>query len=615
MDREFWRTTLKQIPQRPGVYLFRDEEGTIIYVGKAENLKSRVSSYFQNSRHLHPKTVALRERARSVETIVVDSPTEALLLECNLIKLHRPHYNVLLKDDKTYPYLKITWQEEYPRLLVVRQLKDDGGRYFGPYSDVGAMNETLELVRNLFPLRNCGYKPGRIKGRPCLNYDIGSCPAPCVGKISKEDYRAVVKKAEQFLAGDGNAVKTFLQEQMAAASAALEFEQAALYRDKIAAIDATLAKQKISSPMAREDRDFVAIARDGEDAVVTVFFVRGGKMCGRESQELARSGDATLPALYALFLVNFYQGDRYVPPEIIVAALPDEEEVLHQILREKRGGRVQFTVPQRGAKARMLALASQNGELLLEERRRRKKESGEEGAKALEQLRSALSLPATPHRIECYDISHIQGAYTVGSMIVFQGGVAQKSEYRKFTIKTVAGVDDFASLQEVVSRRFKRGLAEREDGKSEGFAHLPDLVIIDGGRGQLNAVLPVRDALAPAIPFVALAKREEELMLPEREEPLLLPINSPAYHLIQRIRDEAHRFAITFHRQLRGKGQTKSVLDDIPGIGPKRRKALLKHFGSVKNIAKAGADELALVETMNQEVATTVYDYFRLKEK
>ncbi len=615
MDKGFWQEKLKNLPTRPGVYLFRDGDGNVIYVGKAKSLKNRVSSYFQDSKAMAPKTLAMREKARNLEYILVDSPAEALLLECNLIKLHRPHYNILLKDDKTYPYLKLTLNEEYPRLLVTRYYKNDGGRYFGPYTNVTAMNETVDIIRRVFPLRNCGLKPGRTKGRACLNYDLGNCSAPCVGKISREDYQNLVKGVEDFLQGDGDAIKKDLAKKMEDCAEALDFETAALYRDKINAVNAVLAKQKISIANSDDDRDLIAIYRDGDDAVITAFFVRQGKLLGREHRYVSHCGESAFSEIYTTFLADFYGGDRIIPPEICVSTLPGDNETLGQVLRERRGGKVRFFVPQRGEKRRLLELAEKNGALLLDEERRSKKKDDKEYATALENLRLALGLKHTPHRIECYDISHIQGAYTVGSMIVFHEGKPKKDQYRKFKINTVEGIDDFASLNEVLDRRYRHGLEEKSQGKTDGFAHFPDLFIIDGGKGQLSATLKIKEKYQSNIPFVSLAKREEELILPHQTESLMLPKGSPEFHLIQRIRDEAHRFAITFHRSLRTKGQTRSVLDEIPNIGPKRRKALLKHFGTVKAIENATEEEIALVETMNRDAAASVYDYFRLKHK
>lgn len=614
MDKGFWQEKIKHLPARPGVYLFKDGSGEIIYVGKAESLRNRVSSYFREGASVAPKVLAMRSRARSLDYILVDSPAEALLLECNLIKLHRPHYNVMLKDDKTYPYLKITLQEEFPRLLVTRNLKDDGGLYFGPYTNVTAMNETLSILRHVFPLRNCGAKPGRFRNRACLNFHLGQCPAPCVGKVMKEEYRKAVDGVISFLHGNGETVKGQLQERMHSAAEALDYETAALYRDRISGVDQVLSKQKITAAQSREDRDFIAIVREGEDAVAVSFFIRQGRLLGREHTFLANAEGQTLQALYGLFIPSFYQGDRLVPPEIVVMDRPDGEAVLLQVLREKRGGKVAFTIPSRGDKARLLGLAQKNGQLLLAEEER-SRETAETEARGLEELRIALDLKATPHRIECYDISNIQGAYMVGSMVVFHDGKPNKSQYRKFKLRTIEGIDDFAALGEVLDRRFKRGLAEREGGKRDGFAHLPDLVIIDGGKGQLSSALKIREKYGLAIAFVGLAKREEEIILPHRSESLLLTKEGPAYHLVQRVRDEAHRFAITFHRSLRQKGQTKSLLDDIPGIGPARRKALLKHFHTIKAIENASEEELALVESMNREAAANVYAFFRARKK
>lgn len=615
MDKAFWQEKLNNVPRKPGVYLFRDENGEIIYVGKAESLRNRVSSYFQESKNMAPKTLAMRERARSLETIVVDSPTEALILECNLIKLHRPHYNIMLKDDKTYPYLKITLQEEYPRLLVTRNYKNDGSRYFGPYTNVTAMNETVDLLRSAFPLRTCGSKLGRTKGRACLNYDLGNCTAPCVGKISQEEYGDLVDKVIAFLNGDAKEIIEELQAKMIACSENLDFETAALYRDKINGINQVLSKQKITAANSVDDRDYIALARHDDDAVATMFFIRKGKLIAREHKFISGCGQSRDSEIYRRLIPEIYNVDRIIPPEICLSTEPGDAQVIEELLRERRGGAVNFHVPQRGEKRRLLELAAKNGQLLLDEEQRNKANKEEEYAKALENLRLALNLKETPHRIECYDISHIQGAYTVGSMIVFQDGKPKKDQYRKFKIKTVKGIDDFASLNEVLDRRFKRGMEEKAQQKTEGFGHFPELFIIDGGKGQLSATLKIKEKYSSNIPFVSLAKREEELIVPWEEESLMLPKGSPEFHLIQRIRDEAHRFAITFHRNLRTKGQTKSVLEEIPGIGPKRRRALMKHFRTVKAISQASLEEIALVESMNKDAAAAVYDYFRLKNQ
>ncbi len=613
MDKKFWQEKLNNVPAQPGVYLFRDEKGEIIYVGKAESLKNRVSSYFQDSKNMAPKTLAMREKARSLETIVLDSPVEALILECNLIKIHRPHYNIMLKDDKTYPYLKLTLKEEYPRLLVTRNYKNDGSRYFGPYTNVTAMNETLAILGSTFPLRKCGAKMGRTKGRTCLDYDLGNCLGPCMNKVSKEDYDVLVAKVSAFLQGDAKAIIKELQKKMENYAQELNFEKAALCRDKINAVNAVLAKQKITAANSADNRDFIALARQGDEAAAVIFSVRGGKLIGREHKFLSQCGDASEGEIYRRLLPEIYEGDRLIPPEICLTSLPAEAELLTEVLQEKRGGALHFHIPQRGEKRRLLALATENAKLLLAEEKRSKSKKDEEYAKALYNLALALKLEKTPQRIECYDISHIQGAYTVGSMIVFQDGKPKKDQYRKFKIKTVKGIDDFASLNEVLDRRFKRGIEEKKQGKTQGFAHFPDLFIIDGGKGQLSATMKIKEKYDSPIPFVSLAKREEELIVPWEEKSLLLPEGSPEFHLIQRIRDEAHRFAITFHRDLRTKGQTKSQLEEIPGIGPKRRRALMKHFRTVKAIAKASQEELAMVESMNQDAAAAVYDYFRLK--
>ena len=615
MNKDFWQDKLNHLPVHPGVYLFKDETGRIIYVGKAESLKSRVSSYFQDSRNLSPKTVAMRERARDLEYILVDSPAEALLLECNLIKLYRPRYNIMLKDDKTYPYLKLTLAEEFPRLLVTRRYQNDGSKYFGPFTNAKAMHETVAVLKKCFPLRTCGAKMGRGKNRACLNYDLGNCPGPCVGKISKEDYRALVGKIDRFLSGDGTEIRRLLKEKMEDAAERLAFEDAARYRDEIAAVDAVLARQKISEANTRENRDLIAVHRDGDEAVVTVFCVRDGRLLGREHRAVEGCGDQSDGDILRAFLPEFYGGDRLIPLKIYCREIPAESEILTEILSQRRGGPVHFVIPQRGEKSRMLQLAEKNAAMLMEEEKRKKSRDDSDIAAALEHLRAALELPYTPRRIECYDISHVQGAYTVGSMIVFIDGKPKKDQYRRFKIKTVRGIDDFASLNEVLDRRFRRGIDEKKAGKTTGFADFPDLFIIDGGKGQLSATLKIKEKYHSDIPFVSLAKREEELMIPGRDDSLILPKGSPEFHLIQRVRDEAHRFAITFHRELRAKGQTHSLLEDIPGIGPARQKALMKHFKTIRAIAAADVEELALVDTMNYPAAEAVSAFFRLRDR
>lgn len=613
MDKQFWQEKLNHLPVHPGVYIFRDGGGTVIYVGKAESLKSRVSSYFQDSRNMAPKTLAMRERARDLEYILVDSPAEALLLECNLIKRYRPRYNIMLKDDKTYPYLKLTLKEEFPRLIVTRRYQNDGSKYFGPYTNAAAMHETVKVLRECYPLRTCGVKPGRSGKRACLNYDLGNCKAPCAGKITAEKYAELVAGVNRFLGGDGDDIRRSLRGKMEEASENLAFEQAAVYRDRLAAVDAVLSKQKITGMNTAENRDIIAVHSEGEDAAVTVFFVRGGRMIGREHSFLRNCADQPAGEILRLFLPEFYSGDRIIPLHIYVRELPVDNSLLEEILAERRGGPVHLEVPLKGEKERMLTLAEKNAVMLMDEERRSKNRDDGDVREALENLRAALELEYTPRRIECYDISHFQGAYTVGSMIVFIDGKPKKDQYRRFKIRTVDFVDDFASLNEVLDRRFHRGMEERKEGKTSGFADFPDLFIIDGGKGQLSATLKIKEKYQSEIPFVSLAKREEELMLPDREDSLMLPKGSPEFHLVQRIRDEAHRFAITFHRELRGKGQTRSVLEDIPGIGPARRKALMKHFKTVRAIENASVEELALVDTMNKTAAGAVKDFFELK--
>ena len=615
MDKGFWQEKLNNVPLHPGVYIFKDGEGNVIYVGKAKLLKNRLASYFRDASSLAPKTLAMREKARDLEYILVDSAAEALLLECNLIKLYRPKYNILLKDDKTYPYLKVTLQEEYPRLLKTRRYVNDGSKYFGPFTDGKAMYETQDVLRRCFPLRSCGTKPGKIKGRACLNYDIGKCPGPCMGYISKEAYGETVAGVVDFLNGNGDEVIRLLREKMEEASEKLAFEQAAEYRDKLEAVEVILDKQKISQAGSSENRDFIAVVPGGNEAVIAVFSVRDGRLIRREHRFVEGCEDDDISGILSLFIPEFYSGDRLIPLHIFVEELPEDSDILLEVLSQRRGGPVHFDVPKRGEKSRMLQLAAKNGEMLLAEAKRDKNKDDTEVAQALENLRRALNLKHTPRRVECYDISHFQGAYTVGSMIVFINGKPQKSQYRRFKIKTVKGIDDFASLNEVLDRRYAHGTADIKQGKATSFADFPDLFIIDGGKGQLSATLKIKEKYNSDIPFVSLAKREEELIIPGREDSLILPKGSPEFHLVQRIRDEAHRFAITFHRELRGKGQVRSELEDIPGIGPARRRSLLKHFKNIKNIAAASIEEIKLVEGMTEASAEAVHDYFLLKQK
>jgi len=595
----------------------KDAQGAIIYVGKATSLKQRVRSYFQTSKHHTPKERSLIEKIQDLDTIVVDSAVEALILECNLIKQHRPKYNIRLRDDKHYPYLKITLEDDFPRVLVVRSMKPDGAKYFGPYTSSTAMNQTLKIIKDIFPLRSCRQERVDPKTRACLNAHIGKCAAPCTGQISPEEYRDLVRQVVLFLEGRQQEIIRHLERKMQEAAENLRFEEAARLRDQIRAVQQVVEKQKIEND-SFEDRDVVGLATDQDLAVVQVFFVRSGKVMGREHFFLTNVDQDGAEVLSSVFLQQYYGNAEYIPREIVVPGQVAEEELLAQWLSMKRGSRVHIHVPQRGDKKRLLDLVVKNAQIVLAQHQSLKDRRKEEAGAALEQLRCELNLPQSPYRIECYDISNIQGTNSVGSMVVFLGGEPAPSLYRRFKIKTVEGPNDFASLQEVVGRRIRRGQQEREEirearlaVKDAKFADFPDLMMIDGGKGQLSAVKEVLDQFQLSLPVFGLAKEFEHLFRPDDGTPIILEGHSPAFYLIQRIRDEAHRFAITYHRQLRAKEQVKSVLDEIPGIGPARRKALLRAYGSVEKISRASQEELALVEGMNRAAARQVYEYFK----
>jgi excinuclease ABC subunit C len=601
---------LEHIPEKPGVYIMRDRAGEVIYVGKAVSLKNRVRSYFSGQQS--PKVRVLVSRVADLEYIVTDSEVEALILECNLIKKYRPRYNVNLKDDKNYPYLKVTLQEEFPRLVVCRSMVKDGAKYYGPYTSAGALHDTVRLLKKIFRLRTC--KEGQLSNRqrPCLNYHIKRCDAPCMGYISPEAYREVIKEVCLFLDGRQEDLVRRLEERMEEEAAALEFERAARLRDQVLAVRQVLERQKMISK-GMQDQDIIAFVRDGDEACFQIFFVRKGKVVGREHYFLEGTGELSRPEIMAAFLKRYYDRVPFIPREILLAEETAEMTVLEEWLTQKRGRRVYLRVPKRGEKAKLAEMVAKNASLVLQER-----ESGwwweeEKAAAALEELAESLSLSLPPQRIECYDISNIQGTLAVGSMVVFTAGKPDKKEYRRFRIKTVQGPDDYAMLREVLYRRFHRTLDAGEKGGEEGgFGKLPDLIIIDGGKGQLAAVRQVLHRVGfEDIPTFGLAEKNEEVYAPGEEKPLILPRNSEALYLLQRIRDEAHRFALEYHRHLRKKQLSRSLLDEIPGIGPRRKKALLKHFGSLRDLAQASLGELAAVPGMNKRAAAEVFAFFR----
>lgn len=602
------------LPDRPGVYLMRDSRGRVLYVGKAASLRNRVRTYFRSVRRQAPKVQALVQHVADLEYIVTDSPVEALILENNLIKEHRPKYNVNLKDDKTYPYLKIDLQHPFPRITVTRSAAKDGARYFGPYTRAGAVNETLKLLRRIFPLRTCSDHVLE-QGKLCLNAHISRCPAPCQGRIGRETYAGVVKEVLLFLEGKGDDLLARLYQRMQEAAENLRFEEAARLRDQIRAVEDVLAGQKMVST-GLEDQDVAAVAREGSLACGQVFFVRGGKVVGREHYFLTGTEGLSREQVMTAFVQQYYARVDLVPGEILLDAEVEDQEVLEEWLFKKRGGRVYIRVPRRGDKQKLVEMVHQNAlaELQHHQLSRRKEETMTTGA--LEELKQALGLIALPQRIEAYDISNILGTDMVGSLVVFEGGRPKPSDYRRFKIRTVSGPDDYSAMKEVLLRRFSRlretpALAEDEQ---KGFP-LPDLVIIDGGKGQLNAARAVMHRCgAGHIPTFGLAKEEELLFREGDPDPLVLPRESEGLRLLQRLRDEAHRFAVTYHRQLRDLRQKRSLLDEVPGIGPKRKRALLRQFGSVTLMREASLAELEQVEGMDKKTAKSLHDFLHNKE-
>lgn len=608
---------VKTLPEKPGVYIMKDVDGKIIYIGKAVNLRNRVRSYFQNSANHSPKVRAMVANIDDFEYIITDSELEALILECTLIKRHKPKYNISLKDDKNYPYLKVTWQDEFPRLVVTRRFVKDGGRYFGPYSSAGDVHQTLALLKKIFPLRDCKDVNLAGKKRPCLNYHIKRCLAPCQGKISSAEYREMIKEICLFLEGKGEKVLSTLREKMEKASQEMEFEKAAEYRDQINAVERIVEKQKVVSS-AMQDQDVIAFAQ-GEGTCVQVFFIRGGKLIGREHFWLDNTSGMEREEIMTAFVKQFYSQATFIPREILLQHELDELSIISNWLTAKRGAKVYLRVPRKGEKKKLVEMVAENASYLLEQVGARICKEQEMSNGAVEELAKALGLKKAPYRIECYDISNIQGSESVGSMVVFEGGKPANGQYRRFKIKTVKGPNDFASMQEVLWRRFRRGLQEREvilhEGGEPKFSHLPDLIVIDGGKGQLNAACEVLQDLHLQIPVVGLAKEFEQIFKPGSSEPIVLPANSQALYLMQRIRDEAHRFAITYHRLLRRKRTLQSQLDTIPGVGPQRRNALLKHFGSLKKIREADAEEIARIPGMNRKVAEEIIKVLQNMDK
>lgn len=594
------KNALAVLPDKPGVYLMHDAEGKVIYVGKAVVLKNRVRSYFRNLASHTPKVKAMVAKIAEIETIVTSSEVEALILECNLIKKYRPRYNISLKDDKTYPYLKVTMQEDFPRLYMTRRLQRDGAKYYGPYADAGAMHATVKLLRTMFPLRTCRKMN---PDRPCLNYHIKRCLAPCAGYVSRDEYGKMIKSVCMVLDGRTTELERDLKQRMQEAAENYAFEEAARLRDQLQAVERLNESQKAVTTNGG-DMDIIGFAQDMTGNCLQIFFVRKGKLIGRDNFFLQDGSEAPQEVLTA-FIKQYYNEATFIPREIVLPQLPEAEEqqLIELWLREKAERRVELLTPQRGIKRELLQLANDNALKLLAERLRKGSLSLKNDEQAAEELQQALGLEHSLERMDCFDISHTQGSETVASMVVFRNGSISKKDYRKYKIVSAEGKpDDFKSMQEVVYRRYK------------DYEDLPNLVVIDGGKGQLSSALEVIRGLGLAyLPVVGLAKREEEIFLPHQSTSILLDRDSAALHLIQRIRDEAHRFAITFHRKLRGKRNLVSVLDHVEGIGPKRRQALWKTFKTLEAMKAASVEELAAVEGMNGAVAQTLYDFFRLE--
>mgnify|MGYP000565556996 FL=1 len=610
---------LKKLPAKPGVYLMHDKSDAIIYVGKAISLKNRVRQYFQAGRRVSPKIERMISQIDHFEYIITDSEVEALVLENNLIKEHEPKYNTMLKDDKTYPYIKATVYEDFPRLIYSRQQKKDKCKYFGPFTNVTAAKDTLEFAHKIYRIRTCRRVLPRDIGkeRPCLNYHIGKCNAPCQGYISKEEYNKNFNKALKLIEGDYKQVIEYLEEKMYEASEKMEYEQAAVCRDLIESVKKMSVKQKIND-FGGMDRDVVALARTNEEAVVQVFFIREGKLIGRDHFHLKGSYGEKENDMLQAFIKQFYAGTPFIPREVMVEYEVTESELIEKWLSEKRGGKVSIIVPKKGQKERLVELAHKNAAMVLTKDMEKIKREEERTTGAMKQISGWLGLEDVS-RVESYDISNISGFLSVGSMVVFDDGKPKKSEYRKFRIKTVDGPNDYASMYEVLKRRFSHGLMEIEQLNEKNlstefgsFTKFPDLIMMDGGVGQVHIAMQVLSELDIDIPVCGMVKddnhRTRGMFFDEHEIPI--DTNSEGFHLMTRIQDEVHRFAIEYHRSLRSKEQVKSILDDIPGIGEKRRKALMKHFASIEAIKNAAIDELAQAESMNEKAAASVYKFF-----
>ena len=594
---------LKKLPDEPGVYLMKDEDKTVIYVGKAISLKNRVRQYFQSSKNHSSKVKSMVKNIYSFEYIITDSELEALILECNLIKQYRPKYNVLLRDDKTYPYIKVTTNEDYPRVLKVRRVLKDKAKYFGPYTNITAVNDTLEIIRNTYPIRTCNIdidKAIRNNVRPCLNKHIKKCVGPCTGDVSKEDYNKMVEEILMFLSGKEEKLIELLKEKMNKCAIEFNFEDAAIYRDKIRSLEDMIQKQKIDSGTSDLNQDIIAMARAHDEACVQVFFIRNGKIVGREHYILEGVMDSSRESILSSFVKQFYMAQDYVPKEILIEDEVEDSFVLEEWLSNKKGQRVSIKVPQKGEKKNLIEMVRKNAVEYLEKFSDMNKMKYQKSVGALEELKDVIGLEEIPKRIESFDISNIQGVDSIGSMVVFTNGKKDKKEYRRYKIKTVIGPNDYDSMAEIVERRLKYG-------------NLPDLILLDGGKGQVSAVKKVLDRNNVKIPLWGMFKDDKHRTkgLISQEKEIELDNTSNLYRFVASIQEEVHNYAITYHRSLRNKSLTKSILDDIQGIGEKRKKALLAHFKSIEDIKKASFEELLEVEGMNKSSAESVYNFFK----
>ena len=604
---------LKKLPAKPGVYLMHDEKDQIIYVGKAISLKNRVRQYFQASRNKGVKIEQMVTHIKRFEYIVTDSELEALVLECNLIKEHRPKYNTMLMDDKGYPFIKVTTNEAYPRIMLAREMKKDKAKYFGPYTSAGAVKDTIDLIRKLYQIRSCNRNlPKDIgKERPCLNYHIKQCKAPCQQYISEEEYGKSIDEAIRFLNGHYDSILKDLEQKMQDASENMEFERAIEYRELLNSVKQIAQKQKITDSSG-EDRDILAVAKDAEDAVVQVFFIRGGRLIGRDHFFLRNASEDSKSKILESFIKQFYAGTPFIPSELMLQEELEEREILEQWLSKKKEQKVRIKVPKKGEKEKLVELARTNAALVLNTDKERLKREEGRTIGAVKEIEKLLGLSGIV-RMEAYDISNTSGFASVGSMIVYEKGKPKRNDYRKFKIKSVQGPDDYASMEEVLTRRFRHGLEELENGEDMGsFTVFPDLILMDGGRGQVNVALEVLQKLNLQIPVCGMVKDDSHRTRGLYYNNVEIPIDrhSEGFKLITRIQDEAHRFAIEFHRKLRSQGQVHSILDEIEGIGPARRKALMKHYASIEEIKNASVEELKTLPSMNEKSAKEVYRFF-----